>query len=170
MAPNPPLMGSNPKYERWRWQVFFVTWLAYLGFYLTRTSFSVAKVELVKTSVMGWNKADLAWIDAAFLTTYAFGNFLWGMMGDRFGTRKVILTGMLASVVVALLMGSSSTVMLFGVLFAIQGLCQSTGWAPLAKNIGAFFSQHERGRVMGVWCTSYAVGGFSRRGAGRVHG
>src|SRR5262249_5954617 len=70
------------------------------------------------------------------------------------------LVGMLASVVTALLMGASSAILLFGVLYAIQGLCQSTGWSPLAKNIGAFFSQRERGRVMGFWCTSYAVGGL----------
>jgi OPA family glycerol-3-phosphate transporter-like MFS transporter len=154
------LIGSNRKYERWRWQVFSITWLAYLGFYLTRKSFSVAKVELVKPTVMGWSKADLAWVDAAFLITYAAGNFLCGVLGDRFGTRKVILTGMLASIVTAILMGASSTVILFGILFAIQGLCQSTGWAPLAKNIGEFFSQRERGRVMGFWCTSYAIGGL----------
>lgn len=160
MATDLRLIGANLRYERWRWQVFFVTWIAYLGFYLTRKSFSVAKVELIKPAIMGWSKADLAWVDAAFLATYAAGNFLSGMLGDRFGPRRVILTGMLASVVTALLMGASSTVVFFGILFAIQGLCQSTGWAPLAKNVGAFFSQRERGRVMGFWCTSYALGGL----------
>src|SRR5262249_33489515 len=42
----------------------------------------------------------------------------------------------------------------------LQGLCQATGWSPLAKNIGAFFSRSERGTVMGLWLTNYAVGGF----------
>ena len=36
----------NPRYERWRWTIFGVTWLAYAGFYLTRKAFSVAKNEL----------------------------------------------------------------------------------------------------------------------------
>ncbi|MEW6158497.1 MAG: MFS transporter, partial [Verrucomicrobiota bacterium] len=35
-------------YARWRWQIFAVTWLAYAGFYLTRKSFSVAKIEIGK--------------------------------------------------------------------------------------------------------------------------
>jgi sugar phosphate permease len=47
------LIGSDRRYERWRLQVFAATWLAYFGFYLTRKSFSVAKVELVKSEVMG---------------------------------------------------------------------------------------------------------------------
>ena len=38
----------NPAYERWRWQIFSITWLAYAGFYLTRKAFSVAKNELKK--------------------------------------------------------------------------------------------------------------------------
>src|ERR1051325_4309450 len=108
MASNLAVLTKNVQYERWRWQVFFVTWLAYLGFYLTRKSFSVAKVELVKPTVMGWSKPELAWVDAAFLVTYAAGSFIWGAVGDRYGTRKAILTGMLASILIAVLMGASN--------------------------------------------------------------
>jgi OPA family sugar phosphate sensor protein UhpC-like MFS transporter len=150
----------NPRYERYRWQVFGITWLAYAGFYLTRKAFSVAKTELERPDAGGWTKSDMAWIDGTYLTTYAMGQFLWGMLGDRFGTRVVILVGMAASVLVCAAMGFSSTVVAFAVLFGIQGLCQSSGWAPLAKNIGEFFSQKERGRVMGFWCMNYALGGF----------
>ena len=50
----------NKTYERWRWQIFGITWLAYAGFYLTRKSFSVAKNELKKADVMGLTKGDMA--------------------------------------------------------------------------------------------------------------
>ena len=163
MNDSAPKIGRDPRYERWRWQVFLVTWLAYGGFYLTRKSFAVAKVIVAdpnNTAYMGWGKIELAWIDGAYLTAYAAGQFVWGMCGDKFGTRRVILCGMMASVVTAVCMGASSLVVLLGVLFCIQGLCQSTGWAPLAKNIGEFFSHRERGWVMGFWCTNYALGGF----------
>lgn len=154
------LFGDDPKYERWRWQVFAITWLAYAGFYLTRKSFAVAKVELIKPDVLGWDKGQLAWVDAGYLTTYAIGQFVWGAAGDRVGPRKVILTGMLASVITAVAMGASPIVTLMGILACVQGLCQSSGWAPLAKNIANFFSHRERGRVVGMWCTNYALGGF----------
>jgi OPA family glycerol-3-phosphate transporter-like MFS transporter len=70
------------------------------------------------------------------------------------------LVGMLASVITAVAMGCASTAFWMGVLFAVQGLCQSSGWAPLSKNLGEFFSQRERGSIMGFWCTNYALGGF----------
>lgn len=147
------------RYRSLRIQVFAITWLAYVGFYLTRKAFSVAKVELQNDDVLGMSTQDMAWIDGAYLTMYAIGQFAWGACGDRFGTRKVIVVGMLASIVVAVAMGGTSLVWLMGALFCLQGACQSTGWAPLAKNIGEFFSQNERGRVMGFWCTNYALGG-----------
>ena len=46
-------LPSNPRFERWRWQIFGVTWLAYAGFYLTRKAFSVAKNELKKPEILG---------------------------------------------------------------------------------------------------------------------
>jgi sugar phosphate permease len=152
--------NRNRTYERWRWQIFSITWLAYAGFYLTRKAFSVAKNELKKPEVMGLSKADMSWIDGANSVAYALGQFVFGSLGDKAGTRIIVLTGMLASVITSIAMGYSSTVSWLALLFAVQGLCQSSGWAPLAKNLGEFFSQRERGSVMGFWCTNYALGGF----------
>ena len=160
MSATPRPVCRNPRYERWRWQIFGITWLAYAGFYLTRKAFSVAKNELKRPEVMGLTKADMSWIDGANSVAYAAGQFLWGPLGDKFGPRVIVLGGMLASVTISLAMGLSSTVLLMGVLFAVQGLCQSSGWAPLTKNVGEFFSRRERGSVMGFWCTNYALGGF----------
>jgi len=41
-----PTVSDDRTYRRWRWQIFAVTWLAYAGFYLTRKSFSVAKIGI----------------------------------------------------------------------------------------------------------------------------
>jgi OPA family sugar phosphate sensor protein UhpC-like MFS transporter len=151
-----------PLYERWRWQIFAVTWLAYAGFYLTRKSFAVAKIDLSKTAPAGLalDNQVLGLIDGAFLLAYAVGQFFWGVCGDRYGTRRVILIGMLGSVIAGLAMGASSLVVLFIAFSALQGAFQSSGWAPLSKNLGCFFSQRERGSIMGLWCTNYALGGF----------
>lgn len=175
--------GRNPYYERWRWQIFAITWLAYAGFYLTRKSFSVAKIEMGSSDSLGLTQSDMAWIDGGFLAAYAIGQFIWGMCGDRFGTRRVILVGMMGSVLAAMAMGLAAPSMLpgwvasamgavatplgvsvatflLGCLFFAQGLFQSSGWAPLSKNVANFFSRRERGMVMGLWCTNYAVGGL----------
>ena len=85
----------------WQIRIFAITWLAYAGFYLTRRSLSVAKVELKKPEVWGLSTESLAAIDGGYLVAYAAGQFLWGVLGDRLGTRRVVLMGMAGSVVVA---------------------------------------------------------------------
>jgi OPA family sugar phosphate sensor protein UhpC-like MFS transporter len=131
-----------------------------VGLYLTRKSFAVAKVELGSESSLGLSDPQMAWVDGAYLTAYAVGQFFWGVCGDRYGTRRVVLAGMLGSAAIAVAMGASTAAFLLVVLFGLQGLCQSSGWAPLSKNIGHFFSRRERGTAMGLWSTNYALGGF----------
>src|SRR5437899_8141863 len=108
MSHQPALFGPNRQYDRWRWQVFAITWLAYAGFYLTRKSFAVAKIEMGKATGLGLTDVQMSWVDGASLTTYALGQFVWGAFGDRYGTRKVVLFGMLGSVLAAIAMGSVS--------------------------------------------------------------
>ena len=157
---NQGIKTKDKRYEFWRYRIFFITWISYFGFYLTRKSFSVAKIGMAKDPDILLTKIQMSQIEAAYLIAYAVGQFVWGIFGDKFGPRKILLTGLLCSVLVAVVMGLSSTVILFGVLFCIQGLCQSTGWAPLVKNMSYWFSQEERGTIMGWWATNYAIGGF----------
>jgi OPA family sugar phosphate sensor protein UhpC-like MFS transporter len=151
---------KNPKYEFWRYRIFFITWLAYAGFYMTRKAFSVAAIGLQKDPNIRMSLSDIGAINQIYLIAYAVGQFTLGISGDKLGTRRVILAGMCTSIIVGFAMGLSSVVLAFGIFFCIQGLCQSTGWAPLAKNISYFFSQRERGVAMGWWCTNYAIGGM----------
>src|SRR5947207_975838 len=99
--PGPAGLSRNPKYERWRRQIFWVTWLAYAGFYLTRKAFSVAKNELKKPEIMGLSVNQMAWIDGANSVAYALGQFLFGTLGDKLGSRTIVVAGMLASVIVS---------------------------------------------------------------------
>jgi OPA family sugar phosphate sensor protein UhpC-like MFS transporter len=115
---------------------------------------------LRKEEVWGISKSTMGYIDLAYLIAYAIGQFIWGITADRVGTRRVVLTGMFVSIVMAVVAGASTITVLLGVVLFIQGLAQSTGWAPLTKNIGNFFNQRERGRVLGFWCSNYAVGGL----------
>ena len=66
-------LGSNPAYERWRWQTFLITWLAYAGLNLTRMSFPVSKAGIEQDHYFQLTEPQMAWIDGAFLTAYAVG-------------------------------------------------------------------------------------------------
>jgi sugar phosphate permease len=151
---------KDKRYEHWRWRTFGITWLAYAGFYLTRASFSVAKIGIGNDPNVSMSSEEMGLIDGIYLTAYAAGQFVWGALGDKVGTRKIVLLGLLGSITAGFAMGVSSVVLAFGVFALLQGLSQSTGWAPLAKNITNWFSLRERGVVMGWWATNYTIGGL----------
>ena len=151
---------KDPKYELWRYKTFGITWLAYAGFYLTRASFSVAKIGIADDPNVNLTIEQMGIIDGIYLIGYAVGMFIWGILGDKLGTRKVVLIGLSSSIIAGFAMGVSSLMLAFGFFSLIQGLSQSSGWAPLAKNISNWFSLRERGVVMGWWATNYTIGGL----------
>jgi OPA family sugar phosphate sensor protein UhpC-like MFS transporter len=149
----------NPRYERWRWLTFGVTWLIYASFYLTRQSFSVAKLAFNKDPRVTMSREDYGLVDSTFLTVYMLGQFVFGPLGDRFGPRWVLLGGMALSVLAAIASGFSTALIAFMAFAALQGIAQSTGWSNVSKTMGGWFSLRERGRVLGWWCSHYTVGG-----------
>lgn len=156
----PITTNKNPKYERWRWQIFAITWLAYVAYYFTRKAFSVAKLGIAEDPSLELDKQMMANIDGLYLAGYAIGQFFWGILADKFGSRVIVLSGLLISILVSTVMGVIPAVGIFLVVSGVHGLAQATGWSSLCKNVSSFFSLHERGRVMGLWCTNYSIGGL----------
>ena len=149
---------SNPRYERWRWQIFGITWLIYASLYLTRQSFGVAKVALDSDARIALHREQYGLVDSAFLTTYMLGQFLFGPLGDRFGPRLILLGGLALSVLAAVAWGYATMLWAFLAFAVLQGVAQSTGWSNTTKTMSSWFSVAERGRVIGWWCTHYTVG------------
>ncbi|MCW5962797.1 MAG: MFS transporter [Bryobacterales bacterium] len=148
---------QNPS-NQWRLRIFAVTWLAYAGFYLCRKNLSVLMPVL--QGDLGISKLDLANIVFAYSLAYALGQFVTGILADRFGARTVVTAGLLLSVASNLAMGWSPTVLMLFVLGMLNGMGQSAGWPGLVKNMATWFRPEERGVVMAWWTTNYVLGGF----------
>lgn len=139
-------------------RTFALTWLSYASYYAARKNFSVVKSRL-DTELhlgVGW----LGAIDTAYLVAYAGGQFVNGALGDRFGARRMIALGMLASAAACIVFGSASSAWVFLAAFGVNGLFQATGWPNNVKTMGHWFGRRLRGRVMGAWSTNYQVGGL----------
>lgn len=152
----------NPKYEHWRIRISAITWIAYAGFYFTRQAFSVAKLGILEDPLVNTQltKSVMANLDAAYLAAYAVGQFVWGQVSDRYGPRIVVLGGLAISALATMFMGLLPAVVFLLPLMIVQGLAQSTGWSGTLNNMAQFFSIGERGRILGLWSTSYAFGGL----------
>ena len=137
---------------------FALTWMAYASFYLTRKNFAVVKGRL--EGDLGFDIEHLGLIETLFLALYASGQFANGALGDKLGPRRVMGFGMIASAVTAWVCGLSGAVVVMGLAFGVNGYLQSTGWPNGVKTMGAWFGARSRGRVMGLWCTNYQVGGL----------
>ena len=166
-----PSENIGPRYRKWRLRVFATTWLAYVGYYLVRQAFSVAKIPIVEDATIRISRAQLGWVDSGYSIVYAAGQFIWGPLGDRFGPRRVVMIGLSIVTLTAVIWGFApeliaplpaalGAVWLFLFLGIVQGIGQSSGWSPLVKNMASWFSLRERGRVMGWWSTNFAVGAW----------
>lgn len=161
VSPAAATAGSRTTGQRMRalqTRIFLISWLAYAAYYFPRNAFSAAKVGVLEEGLIP--REALGLLDSVYLAAYAIGQFVWGALAERVGTRVVVAGGMVLAVVAALGMGIVPAVWFFVPLMAVQGLGQSTGWAALSKNIAAFFGLRSRGRAMGLFATSYAFGGL----------
>jgi len=142
----------------WRWRIFAVTWLAYAGFYLCRKNLSVTMPLL--SAELGYSNLQLANIFFGYSLLYALGQFGFGVLADRYGSRLVVGLGLLVAVGANICMGFFSSLVILTALACANGAGQSAGWPGLVKIMASWFHHRERGVVMAWWTTNYVVGGF----------
>jgi len=150
-----------PEHRSWRVKVFAATWLSYVGFYFCRKPFSATKAAIAHET--GWSTTTLGNIWAAYLVTYAVGQFVAAGMGTRFGPRKNVLGGMAVSVVVTIVMTQAFALSpaAMAICVGINGLAQATGWSGNVGTMASWFHKHERGRVLGAWSNCFTVGALT---------
>ena len=137
---------------------FGATWLAYATYYLGRKGFSVSKARIVKE--VGIGETTLAAIDTGYLGAYAIGQFVSGLVGDRIGARRLVSLGMLFAACTCAAFGAAESGAIMLVAFTLNGFAQSTGWPGTTKGMAEWTKPERRGAVMGLWCTSYQIGGI----------
>ncbi len=139
-------------------RIFWITWLAYAGFYLCRKNLSVALPLL--NHVSGLSSIELANIVFGYSLMYAVGQFGCGPLSDRIGAKRVVGAGLLLAVASNIMMGVHASLIWLLVFACLNGAAQSTGWSGLVKTMAIWFTGGNRGIVMGWWSTNYVLGGF----------
>ena len=109
---------------------------------------------------LGYSNLQLANIFFGYSLLYALGQFGFGVLADRFGSRLIVTLGLLVAVVSNLMMGFATSLVMLTLLACLNGAGQSAGWPGLVKTMASWFRHRERGIVMGWWTTNYVIGGF----------
>ncbi|XP_052781449.1 sugar phosphate exchanger 3-like [Mya arenaria] len=168
--------------------IFILTFTSYSFFHATRKTFSNVKSTISSewSSTPGnrtlCNKPEKLWtahhmfdsskdvetylgiLDAVFMSSYAVGLYISGMIGDRYELRKVLSIGMCLSAISVFVFGpvfewshfyNKYTYVLVWIL---NGLLQSMGWPTVVAIMGNWFGKSSRGFVLGLWSACASVG------------
>ncbi|XP_042565390.1 glucose-6-phosphate exchanger SLC37A1 isoform X2 [Clupea harengus] len=190
MAPIPPGIRFLTSFNRDQWYrafTFFLTFLLYTSFHLSRKPISIVKSELHKNCSAEYSEGDgsqrpqiqtdcswkpfdksnykqlLGAMDYSFLCAYAVGMYLSGIIGERLPIRLYLTVGMVTSGLFTCLFGLGYIYNIHSLGFYIfiqvaNGLVQTTGWPSVVTCIGNWFGKGRRGLIMGVWNSHTSVG------------
>ncbi|MEV6569392.1 DHA2 family efflux MFS transporter permease subunit [Streptomyces kronopolitis] len=105
---------------------------------------------------LGASLNDAVWINSTYALCYAAPLILAGRLGDRFGPKRVFLTGLAGFITASLASALADSASVLIAARAVQGLAAALIAPQTMSLIVHLFPHERRGRALGVWG---AVGG-----------
>ena len=151
---NPALPYGQDGHPR-RWAILGVLVVSLLIVVLDNTILNIALPTIQRD--LGASQSQLVWAVDSYVLVFAALLFTWGVLGDRFGRKRILVIGML-------IFGIGSTMCSFatspGMLIGFRALMGIGGAAVTPVTLAIItvvFAPHERGKAIGAWAAS--VGG-----------
>lgn len=155
----PPLQNQaeiDHKYRKYRFNVMMAITVGYGFAYTCRLVMSVVKKPLIDGGI--FTAEELGMIGSALFYMYAFGKFTNGFLADHANIKRFFATGVLLSALMNLIMGWSGVLIIWIILWGLNGWFQGFGAPTGAVVLSNWFSNRERGRYYGIWSTGHAIG------------
>ncbi|KZP35578.1 regulatory protein UhpC [Escherichia coli] len=156
-----PLMTDkheiDARYRYWRRHILLTIWLGYALFYFTRKSFNSAVPEILANGVL--SRSDIGLLATLFYITYGVSKFVSGIVSDRSNARYFMGIGLIATGIINILFGFSTSLWAFAVLWVLNAFFQGWGSPVCARLLTAWYSRTERGGWWALWNTAHNVGG-----------
>ncbi len=140
---------ADPAFLRARRWVMGAVMFCYLFYYTGRQTFGFAIPGI--QAELGLDKQTLGWVSAAMLWAYACGQVINGNLGDKFGGRRMMCLGAVASFGINWITSFGIGFKSLTVAWGLNGLAQSMGWAPGSRLVSNWFAANERGRAFGLY-------------------
>ncbi|MBQ4389706.1 MAG: MFS transporter [Bacteroidales bacterium] len=144
------------RYTRLRLQTFITATLGYGIYYVCRLSLNVVKKPIVDEGIL--SETELGIIGSALFITYAIGKLVNGFLADRANIRRFMSLGLLLASIVNLILGFTTSSVVFIVLWGVNGWAQSMGAPAGVVAQSRWIPDKERGRYYGIWSASHNIG------------
>ena len=160
-APPAAVMLSDPnaiaaKYRSWQVRVLIFSIFGYAMFYFVRKNLGVAMPFLGKD--LGITKQSLGLFLTLHGVIYGISKFANGFLADRANACVFMSTALLASALLNVWFGMSSTVLAFGVIWMLNGWFQGMGFPPCARLIANWFPPKQLATNFSIWNSSHNIG------------
>ena len=129
--------------------MLFATMFCYLFYYTGRQNFGWAIPGIQEQ--LGIDEELVGWFGTAVLWTYALGQAINGNLGDKFGGRRMVSFGAVASCMLNWITSFGSTFWTIMIPWGLNGYAQSFGWAPGSRVLANWWPRHQRGRAFGLY-------------------
>ncbi|HYW74115.1 MAG TPA: MFS transporter [Pyrinomonadaceae bacterium] len=161
-APPAAVQFTDPEviarqYRYWQTRVLISSIIGYATFYFVRKNLSIA-MPFMETG-LGIQKSQLGLFLTLHGLLYGVSKFANGFFGDRAHARNLMVTGLVASAILNVAFGFSSTVFLLGSIWMLNGWFQGMGFPPCARLITHWFPPKKLATKMSIWNMSHPIGG-----------
>ena len=160
-APPAPVTLTDPKeisqkYRHWQTRVLIFSIIGYATFYFVRKNFSV--VQPIIGRELGISKQGLGLILTLHGVVYGISKFLNGFLADRANACVFMATALIASALLNIWFGFSSTLAVFIVIWMANGWFQGMGFPPCARLMANWFPPKQLATKFSIWNSSHNIG------------
>lgn len=127
-------------------------WSLVIGFFMILIDTTI--VSVANPRIMEGLNADInsvIWVTSAYLLAYAVPLLIMGRLGDRFGPKRLYLTGLAVFTLASLWCGLSGDVQSLIMARVLQGLGAAIMTPQTMAVITRIFPPDRRGPAMGIW-------------------
>jgi OFA family oxalate/formate antiporter-like MFS transporter len=126
--------------------VLFACFLTVFVAYAVRYGYGILLPDMLNS--LGITKTDAGIIFSSFLIAYTIGSPICGYISDRYGSRWMLSTFVVAMGLGAFLMSRVTTILQASLFFALAGLGAAACWAPVVALAQKWTSHKRRGMTI----------------------
>lgn len=146
--PDNAWMTSGEGHPR-RWAILSVLVVSLLVVVLDNTVLNIA-LPTIQEDLQA-TQSELVWAIDSYILVFASLLFTWGVLGDRYGRKKILLTGLVIFGIASFACAFSGSASILIFLRAGMGIGGAAVLPVTLAIITVVFPPYERGKAIGIW-------------------